>query len=151
MPADCTEGAKVTKILLVDDDPDFVLLGRSILESQGYQVLEASDGQEALEKMRLDEPDLVLLDVMMSTTLEGVQVSREMESDPKLADVPIVMISSIATTEYAAEFPDDERIPIAAWISKPIQPAVLLKTIEGLLADTPHLLAEPEEGMSNGC
>jgi hypothetical protein len=53
-----------------------------------------------------------------------------MEADSDLEDVPIIMVSSIATTEYAAEFPDDERIPIAGWISKPIQPAVLLRTIK---------------------
>ena len=119
----------MSKILIVDDDPDFLLINRAILESEGYEVLEAANGSEALEIMRQDRPDLVLLDVMMSTTLEGVDVSREIESDPDLKDVPIVMISSIATSEYAAEFPDDERIPIAGWISKPIQPAVLLRTV----------------------
>jgi CheY-like chemotaxis protein len=119
----------MTKILVVDDDPDFVLISRVILEFEGYEVLEAANGSEALEVMRRDRPDLVLLDVMMSTTLEGVDVSKEIASDPDLNDVPIVMISSIATSEHAAEFPDDERVPIAAWISKPIQPAVLLKTV----------------------
>jgi CheY-like chemotaxis protein len=119
----------MAKILVVDDDPDFVLINRAILESEGYEVFEAANGSEALEVMRRDRPDLVLLDVMMSTTLEGVDVSKEIESDPDLKDVPVVMISSIATSEYAAEFPDDERVPIAAWISKPIQPAVLLKTV----------------------
>jgi Response regulator containing CheY-like receiver, AAA-type ATPase, and DNA-binding domains len=119
----------MARILVVDDDPDFVLVTRVILEAEGYQVTTASDGTTALEMMRQQRPDVVLLDVMMSTTLEGVDVAREMEADSQLRDVPIVMISSIATSEYAAEFPDDESIPIAAWISKPIQPAVLLKTI----------------------
>lgn len=119
----------MARILVVDDDPDFVLVVRAILEAEGYQVSEASDGMTALAMMREERPDVVLLDVMMSTTLEGVDVSREMEKDPQLKDVPIIMVSSIATSEYAAEFPDDERIPIAAWISKPIQPAVLLKTL----------------------
>jgi len=119
----------MARILVVDDDPDFVLVTRAILEAEGYQVTAASDGTAALEMMRQQRPDVVLLDVMMSTTLEGVDVAREMEADPQLRDVPIIMISSIATSEYAAEFPDDESIPIAAWISKPIQPAVLLKTI----------------------
>lgn len=119
----------MAKILVVDDDTDFVLVSRAILESEGYEVLEAANGSEALEMMRRDRPDLVLLDVMMSTTLEGVDVSKEIESDPNLEDVPVVMISSIATSEYASAFPDDERIPISAWISKPIQPAVLLKTV----------------------
>ena len=119
----------MAKILVVADDPDFVLVSRMILEAEGYEVIEAANGSEALETMRRQRPDLVLLDVMMSTTLEGVTVSREIASDPDLKDVPIIMISSIATSEHAADFPDDERIPIAAWISKPIQPAVLLKTV----------------------
>jgi len=119
----------MAKILVVDDDPDFVLVCRMILEAEGYQVLEAANGSQALESMRQEKPDLVFLDVMMSTTLEGVDVSKEMEADPKLKDVPVVMISSIGTSEYASEFPDDERIPIDAWISKPIQAEVLLKTV----------------------
>jgi len=119
----------MAKILVVDDDPDFVLVNRMILEAEGYEILEAANGSDALEIIRQQRPDLVLLDVMMSTTLEGVNVSKEIESDPDLKDIPIIMISSIATSEYAPDFPDDERIPIAAWISKPIQPAVLLKTV----------------------
>lgn len=120
----------MAKILVVDDDPDFVFVCRTVLEKEGYEVLEAANGRLALETMRKDLPDLVLLDVMMSTTLEGVDVSKEMESDPELKDVPVVMVSSIATTEHAAEFPDDEAIPIEAWISKPIQPAVLLRIVK---------------------
>jgi len=119
----------MARILVVDDDPDFLMICRSILEAEGYEVLEASTGAEGIEKMRREKPDLVLLDVMMTTTLEGVDVSKEIESDPDLKNVPVVMISSIATTEYAADFPDDERIPIDAWISKPIQPEVLLGTV----------------------
>ncbi|MGQ9600429.1 MAG: response regulator [Anaerolineae bacterium] len=123
----------MAKILVVDDDPDFVFVCRTVLEREGYQVLEAANGRQALETMRQDHPDLVLLDVMMSTTLEGVDVSKEMESDPELKEVPVVMVSSIATTEHASEFPDDEAIPIEAWISKPIQPAVLLRIVKRLV------------------
>lgn len=117
------------KVLIVDDDPDFLLVCRLILEAEGYEVREAANGDQALASMRQERPDLVLLDVMISTVLEGVDVSKEMESDPQLRDVPVVMVSSIATSEYASAFPDDERIPIEGWISKPIQPAVLLKTV----------------------
>jgi CheY-like chemotaxis protein len=123
----------MSKILVVDDDPDFVLVSRAILQSEGHEVLDAASGDEALALMRQDRPDLVMLDVMMTTTLEGVDVSKEMEADPNLSGIPVVMISSIATSEYASAFPDDERIPISAWISKPIQPAVLLRTVERLL------------------
>ena len=123
----------MTQILIVDDDPDFVLICRMILEAEGYQVLEAANGDQALESMRQEKPDLVLLDVMMSTTLEGVDVNKAVKADPNLRDVPVVMISSIGTSEYASEFPDDERIPIDAWISKPIQADVLLKTVRRFL------------------
>jgi CheY-like chemotaxis protein len=119
----------MAKILIVDDDPDFVTVSRTILTAEGYKVLEASNGSQALEMMRRHKPDLVLLDVMMSTILEGVNVSKEIEADPELGAIPVVMISSIATTEYAADFPDDQPMPIEAWISKPIQPTVLLNTV----------------------
>ena len=120
----------MARILIVDDDPDFLLICSTVLKEAGYEVMEAADGQTALNLMRQDRPDLVLLDVMMSSILEGVDVSKEMEADPDLGEVPVVMVSSIATTEYASDFPDDEPIPIEAWISKPIQPAILLRTIE---------------------
>ena len=123
----------MAKILVADDDADFVWICRMILEAEGYQVLEAANGSQALEIMHQDRPDLMLLDVMMSTTLEGVDVSKAIEADPNLRDVPVVMISSISTSEYASEFPDDERIPIDAWISKPIQADVLLKTVRRFL------------------
>jgi CheY-like chemotaxis protein len=124
----------VAKILIVDDDPDFLLVCHTVLEDEGYQVMEAANGRIALDRMREEKPDLVLLDVMMSSILEGVDVSKEMESDPDLKDVPVVMVSSIATTEYASDFPDDEAIPIEAWISKPIQPTVLLRTVARFVA-----------------
>ncbi len=120
------------RILVVDDDPDFLLICRRILESEGYRVREARNGSQALEMMRQEKPDLVLLDVMMSTTLEGVDVSEALESDPELKNIPVIMVSSIATSEYASEFPE-ERVPIDAWISKPIQPEVLLKTVRRFL------------------
>lgn len=124
----------MAKILVVDDDVDFQVIMRRILEAEGYEVGIAENGDRALEMVRQGEPpDMVLLDIMMATTLEGVDVAREMKGDPALENVPIIMISSIATSPHAAEFPDDEQIPIDGWISKPVQSAVLLKTLERFL------------------
>ena len=124
----------MARILVVDDDVDFQVIMRRMLEAEGYEVAIAENGDRALDIVHQGQPpDMVLLDIMMATTLEGVDVAREMKGDPALQDVPIIMISSIATSPYAAEFPDDEHIPIDGWISKPVQRAVLLKTLERFL------------------
>jgi CheY-like chemotaxis protein len=120
-------------ILVVDDDPDFVEIIRTILNKEGYQVTTAANGTEAWNAMAEQKPDMVLLDVMMSTTLEGLDVSRRMAADRKLKDVPIIMISSIDSTWHAEKLPDNIHIPIDAWISKPVNPDHLLKTIRRFL------------------
>jgi formate transporter len=121
-------------ILIVDDDLDFVELNTTILTQEGYKVSSAANGHKALQAMKTDRPDLVLLDVMMATPLEGVSVARKMAGDPALKDVPIIMISSIDSSQHADLLPDDVHIPIDAWISKPLDPDDLLKTIRRFLA-----------------
>lgn len=121
------------RVFVVDDDPDFVEITRTILEANGYQVRTASNGAQALVAMREAEPDLVLLDVMMSSVLDGVNLSHAMHADPLLREVPIIMISSIAESPSAGLFPTDEYIPIDAWITKPVQPGDLLKKVASLL------------------
>jgi formate transporter len=122
------------RILVVDDDPDYVELNTTILTGEGYQVSTAANGRQALEMMKADRPDLVLLDVMMATPLEGVGVAREMEGDPELKDVPIIMVSSIDSSTHAGLLPDGLHIPIDRWISKPLDPEDLLRTIRRFLA-----------------
>ncbi|KPL20546.1 MAG: hypothetical protein AMJ93_11645 [Anaerolineae bacterium SM23_84] len=116
-------------ILVVDDDPDFVEITRTILEANGYEVTTAANGDEALRSMRQSMPDLVLLDVMMATLLDGLNVSHVLSEDPVLSKVPIVMVSSITDSPSAGMFPTDEYIPIDAWISKPVQPDDLLSKV----------------------
>lgn len=116
-------------VLIVDDDPDYVEIVRTVLEGHGYHVESAANGSEALEKMRQRKPALVLLDVMMSYVLDGLNVSQEMREDPALKDVPIIMVSSIAGSPYAGMFPTDQYIPIDQWISKPVNPQELLRHV----------------------
>ena len=117
------------RILIVDDDPDFVLITTKILDTAGYETVSAANGANALAAMRRQKPDLVLLDIMMSTILDGLSVSEEMQADPELRDVPVIMVSSITDTEHAAVFPTDGYVHMNAWISKPIQPEDLLKKV----------------------
>ena len=121
-------------ILVVDDDPDFVEVTTIILEKEGFQVSTAYNGKEAWQLMLQQKPDMALLDVMMSTTLEGVDLARRMAADPKLKDIPIIMISSIDSTYHAGKLPDSIQLPIDAWLSKPVSPEVLLRTIRRFLA-----------------
>jgi len=121
------------KILVVDDDPDFVDLTDMILTKEGYEVFSAANGHQALQAIKSERPDLVLLDVMMATPLEGVSVARKMSGDPTLKDIPIIMISSIDSSQHADLLPDDLHIPTDAWISKPVDPDDLLRTIRRFL------------------
>ena len=120
----------MAKILLVDDDPDFVNITRTVLQSKNHEVSTAANGQQALVAMRAEKPDVVLLDIMMSYILDGVDVTHEMAADPALKDVPIIMITSLASTPDADIFPTDEHVTVDAWMSKPIKPDKLLAEID---------------------
>jgi len=121
------------KILVVDDDPDFVEAVRLTLEPNGYTVVSAANGDEGLAKVKAESPDLVILDVIMSSVLDGLQMSRRMQENPQHKRIPILMVTSIANTDYAALFPTDEYISIDGFLSKPVAPKVLLERVAALL------------------
>lgn len=120
----------MAKILLVDDDPDFVNITRTVLQSRNHEVKTVANGQQALAAMRAEKPDLVLLDIMMSYVLDGVDVTHEMAADPTLKDIPVVMVTSLASTPDADVFPTDEHIAVDGWMSKPIKPDELLAEVD---------------------
>jgi CheY-like chemotaxis protein len=120
-------------ILVVDDDPDFVEITRTVLEKEGYEVISAANGDQGLLRMRNEHPDLVVLDIMMSSVLDGVSVSQAMREDEELRQIPLVMASSIAQSEHADQFPTDEYMHVDAWLSKPVQPAELISTVNKLI------------------
>jgi Lrp/AsnC family transcriptional regulator for asnA, asnC and gidA len=120
-------------ILVVDDDPDFVEASRIVLESADYQVISAADGEEALHAMRRERPDLVVLDVMMSGILDGLNASVQMRAERGLRRTPILMVSSITSSDYAAMFPTDEYVPVDVFLSKPVGAEQLLAEVKRLL------------------
>ena len=121
------------KILVVDDDPDFVEIMRTILESSDYQVVTAANGEQALAQVKVQRPDLMLLDIMMSTVLDGLNVSEQLAQDPEARYMPVIMVSSIAETPYAHVFPMGEQPHMDVWLSKPVDPKVLLAKVAELL------------------
>jgi chemosensory pili system protein ChpA (sensor histidine kinase/response regulator) len=123
----------MAKVLVVDDDPDFVRFTSKVLEKAGYEVVSAANGAKALQAMRQDAPDVVLLDIMMSYILDGLDVSREMSEDPVLKDLPVIMVTSLTGVKGSGMLPKDEYVPVDEWLSKPVTPDDLLARIEEVL------------------
>ena len=118
------------KILVVDDVKQNVKLLRVILTASEYDVVEAYDGEEALEKVKTENPDLILLDIMMPK-LTGYEVCEKLRSDEKTSNLPIVLITSLREM-------DDRIKGIEAgadnFISKPFNKAELLARVKALIS-----------------
>ena len=125
----------MAKILVVDDDRDFIKITRMILESNHYEVITASNGEEGLKVMRREKPDLVILDVMMSYILDGLDVRRRMAEDSELKNIPVLMVTSLTSTRIQGEFSNTEYVPDAHWLNKPIDPDILLERVKELLSE----------------
>ena len=119
----------MARVLVVDDDPDFVKVTTKVLETGGHEGVSAANGAAALKAMRQDTPDVVLLDIMMSYILDGLDVSREMAEDPELKDIPVIMVTSLTGVRGSGMFPTDEYVPVDEWLSKPVDPEELLARV----------------------
>jgi chemosensory pili system protein ChpA (sensor histidine kinase/response regulator) len=124
----------MAKVLVVDDDPDFVKVTSKVLEKAGYEVVSAANGAKALQAMRQNPPDVVLLDIMMSYILDGLDVSREMAEDPELRDIPVIMVTSLTGVKGSGVFPTDEYVPVDEWLAKPVDPETMLARVSEALA-----------------
>ena len=122
------------KVLIIDDDPVWVQAATMILESEGYLVDSAENGDEGLAKMRESRPDLVLLDVVMNRPLEGVEVTQEIASQQELRNIPIIMVTSVINTEYRDDFLQHEHLAIESGLLKPCSPSKLLGEVERVLS-----------------
>ena len=129
------------KILVVDDDADFVKATGMILEKEGYQVAVASDGKKGLEAIRQSPPDLVLLDIMMESIFEGFSFLGTLRTAPEYAPfraIPVLMISSVKRdTGSRFLFEEDSVMGDAAkpddYLDKPLRAPVLLKKVAQLI------------------
>ena len=120
------------KILIVDDDSDFVEAMTSILESKGYSVASAPNGTEGFAKAKETLPDLMLLDVMMSTKTEGFDLARNLKGENSTKDIPVIMITGIRkdmNLPFGFE-PDPDYLPVKALLEKPIKPDELIRAVE---------------------
>jgi CheY-like chemotaxis protein len=123
------------RILVIDDDLDFLDFVQIVLSANGYDVETAPTAQEGLQKMRAHPPALVIADVMMSYVLDGWSVSREMRFDPNLCNIPVLMVSAIVSDKNDPLFPGREQYRVDGFMSKPLDPAGLLRCVSGLVSN----------------
>jgi CheY-like chemotaxis protein len=119
----------MAKILIIDDDVDLVEVLRIMLEKQGYTVLDAQNGTRGYQMIEHEHPDLVILDVMMTTWDEGFTVVQRVRSNPEIARIPIIMLTAISQQTGINYGKDDETLPVEEFIEKPVMPGQLLNLI----------------------
>jgi CheY-like chemotaxis protein len=122
-PAEEDTVVPLSRILVVDDEPDLRFLLRRIFEAAGHEVSEAGNGADALTVVRRSRPDLIVTDMMMPV-MDGVELIRRLRGDPTMRDIPIVAVSGHGHLAAHAD----------AVVSKPFHPNALLAAVNALLA-----------------
>jgi CheY-like chemotaxis protein len=122
------------KILLVDDDPDFVEAVKVIVESGGYDVRVAYDGKEGLEAVAEEKPDLIVLDVMMPE-MNGHEACAKLKADPATAKIPIILLTAVAERVTTSTYTHRDMLESEAedYMPKPVEPSELLELIKNWL------------------
>ncbi|NQT30870.1 MAG: response regulator [Deltaproteobacteria bacterium] len=125
------------KILLVDDDPDFVAATKMVLESRhDYKVLTAGDGVFGLATARAERPGLIILDVLMPFE-DGFDTARELKTDPELSQIPIMMLTSFSQRKGETDIAVTQGMELEAedYVEKPVSPQELLRRVDKLLKE----------------
>jgi two-component system alkaline phosphatase synthesis response regulator PhoP len=119
------------RILVVDDDVDFVESTKAVLESKPYEVIVAINGDDGLRKARENNPDLILLDIIMPVE-DGFTAAEQIKEDPQLADIPVLMLTSYSTKGPGTGIPRSKGYTLDAedYIEKPVSPKELLAIVE---------------------
>lgn len=126
-------------VLVVDDEPDIRLILQARLEAAGYRVETASNGLEALNRIRTQPPDLVILDLMLPG-MDGFAVCAMLKRDQRFSHIPIVILSA---RSQAQDKKTGTSLGADAYITKPFQPQELLSTIEQLIGQRTPAASEP--------
>src|SRR6185436_6482993 len=120
----------MTKILFADDSENTRGILRFMLQNQGFQLVEAVDGEDALAKAATCRPDLIVLDGMMPK-ISGFDACLQLKADPRTASIPIILLSAIAQTDPSRDWAKETRAD--RFIAKPFQMRDLLGVIDSLI------------------
>jgi CheY-like chemotaxis protein len=129
--------AKSKKILIVDDNPDYLFTMETFLKNNGYDTRTAEDGKTAMEMIRAERPDMVLLDVMMETRFSGFEVCKKIRTDPELEQTLIVSITGMAEELGVGydKYPDYHYFSPDDYIEKPVDKPYLLTRIQEIFKE----------------
>jgi len=117
------------KILIIDDEPDFIDAVRMRLEANGYEVISSTDGQNGIEKAKKEKPNLILLDLVMPR-LNGIEALAMLKSDLRTANIPVVILTAKAESEYAL---DAGRLGASDYLVKPPSMQKVVETVKKYL------------------
>ena len=121
------------KVLLIDDDKDFLMATKFILENGGYDVFLAEDGKRGIEMVKEVKPDLAIVDMMMETWGEGFNVVSKVRTSEGGKDVPLIILSAVDLQgPYQSYEPSDEFPRVNMVLHKPIKADELLRDVEQL-------------------
>jgi CheY-like chemotaxis protein len=123
----------VSKILVVDDDPDILEACKLVLEKEGYVVSTATNRNEGMEKVAGDAPDLIILDVMMEESDDGFVMAQDLRRNG--VTLPIMMLTSVAKATGMQFDKDSEMVPVDEFQAKPVDPVTLIDKVAKLLAN----------------
>lgn len=121
----------MAKILMIDDDPEFLEAGKAALEAGGYEVVTASDVIDGESKALSEAPDLILLDIMMKDPDDGIALAHKLKKNNVKA--PIVMLSGISRVSGLTYGKCDVVLPCEDFLEKPVKPEDLLRKVKSLL------------------
>ena len=132
------------KVLIIDDDPDFVSALETLFRSSGYEVRTAVNGKDGMQLAKSYLPDLITLDVMMTERTEGFFTLQELRRSPGLKQTPVIVISSIYADQPVFRVsPEAGWLPANLFLPKPVDPARLLEEARRLMEPTPAQIGPP--------
>lgn len=126
-------GEKGKKILIIDDDPDFVKTTGIVLKSAGYEIVDAYSGKEGLKKSESEKPDLYIIDLMMETYSEGSKVVEALIENTETRNRPRIMITSVDLKGPWDSYPQDDWLSCDFILQKPVAPSDLLEYVDRAL------------------
>jgi DNA-binding response OmpR family regulator len=125
-----------SSILIIDDDQDLTSALQTVLESNQYTVRVAGNPDEGMVKLNAEKPDLIILDVMMTTWQDGFDMARSLKKSDEFKAIPILMLTGVEDKtglEFKSDAGDEEWLPVNTFLDKPVEPATLLAEVKKLL------------------